>query len=172
VATRAHHDQAGPVLFGGVQDEAGRGAVHGVAKVDAGSQPTSLQVLGVLLGELDRPSVILEVALGGGWTSRAGRRSVTWTTTIASPSALAILAASSTAFSAGLDPSTATRMVPNIAGSPPWVAWLAAVSIARRRPSRLAVLPAGAGPANKAHRTPSQLAPSRSNVRNGLTGST
>jgi hypothetical protein len=29
-------------------------------------------------------------------------------------------------------------MVPNIAGSPPWVAWLAAVSIGRRRPSRLA----------------------------------
>jgi hypothetical protein len=52
-------------------------------------------------------------------------------------------------------------MVSNIAGSPPWVAWLAAVSIARRRPSRLADLPAADGPANKARRTPSQLAPSR-----------
>src|SRR4029453_14210009 len=70
VATRAHHDQAGPVLVGGAQDGGGGGAVHGVAKVDAGSQPRSFQVLGVLFGELDRPSVILEVPLGGGWTSR------------------------------------------------------------------------------------------------------
>jgi hypothetical protein len=80
VATRPHHDQAGAVLVGGVQDEAGRGAVHGVAKVDAGSQPRSLQVLGVLLGELDRPSVPSRWPSGGtpdgaGARSRGRRRS-------------------------------------------------------------------------------------------------
>ena len=79
VPTRPHHDQASPVLLGGIQDEAGRGAVHGVAKVDAGSQPRSLQVPGVLLGELDRPSVPSRWPSGGtpdgaGARSRGRRR--------------------------------------------------------------------------------------------------
>ena len=148
VTTRAHHDQAGPVLLGGVQDEAGRGAVHGVAKVDAGSQPPGPWRTARRAGS---PLGPLEVALKG--DPRWGGRSVTWTTTISSPSALAILAASSTAFSVGLDPPTASRMVPNTAGSPPWVAWLAAISIGRHRPSRLAGLPAEDGP-TKGRRTP------------------
>jgi hypothetical protein len=143
-----------------------------VAKVDAGSQPTSFQVLGVLLGELDRPSVILEVPLGGWLDLPIGQALGHVNDDDRIASALAILAASSTAFSAGLDPSTATRMVSNIAGSPPWVAWLAAVSIAGRRPSRLADLLSEVGPADQARRTPSQLAPSRSNERDRLAGST
>jgi hypothetical protein len=50
---------------------------------------------------------------------------------------------------------------------------VAAVSIARRQPSRLAAgLPSEDGPANQARRTPSQLAPSRSNERDRLAGST
>jgi hypothetical protein len=170
VATRAHHDQGSPCSLAASRMRR-TAEPYMVWRRSTRARSPTVQVHGVLLGELDRPPVILEVPLGGvGPPDRAGARSRgrrrshlrrprrSWRP--ARPP------------SRGSDPSTATRMVPNIAGSPPWVAWWQESPSPGAGLQGWLISPATDGPANKARRTPDQLALSRSKARNRLAGST